>query len=245
MATTLAALTVIWAAIGVALIHPATSQAHDADYTVTNSSYYTYDSDLIVGPNGTLLLKSSSLSSYLDLSEISGHYTSATGYSRVNVPSGSADCGYSDGCVMYDIRQTTNDWWPSCTTPDTSAWATIYVGATSYNNTGCTGLGSDYAPVWVVAINTGAVLDNWYAYQHVGRHEVGHALGMGEAGHSCWSDSGIYYPLMNNNPNVSACGYAHNAYLTPHEVSAIISRNGWNQPCLPLNATKEHPGELP
>lgn len=226
----LALLVVVWVAIGFVLLHPVGSRAHDADYSVTSSSYYIYNSVLKVGSNGTLLLRSSALSSNLSLSDIAGHYSAATGFSRVSVPSGGADCGYSDGCIMFDIRQTSNDWWPSCTTPDVyqpTNWATIYVGSGSYNNTNCYGLGSDYAPVWVVAIHIGNVPNNWYAYQHVGRHEVGHALALGEAGHSCWSSSGVYYPLMNNGPAASACGPAQNAYLTPNEVSAIISRNGW------------------
>lgn len=222
-------LVVIWTVIGIALVHPVSTKAHDADYSVTNSSYYAYNTALKVGPNGTLLLKSSALSSNLSLSDIAGHYSSATGFSRVIVPSRSADCGYTDGCVMFDVMQTSNDWWTSCTTPDAGSgnWAAIFVGAGVFNNTNCSGLGSDYAPVWVVAINPGNVPNNWYAYQHVGRHEVGHALAMGEAGHSCWSSSGLYYPLMNNGPAASACGPAQNAYLTPNEVSAIISRNGW------------------
>jgi hypothetical protein len=230
LASTIAGLTIIWAAIGAALILPTTTKAHDADYTVAVSDYYTYNPALVVGPNGTLLLKSGDLSSYLDLSEVSGHYASATGYNRVSVPSGTADCGYADGCVMFDVHNTTNDWWPSCTTESVSAgyWAETRVAlAGALNNTGCSGLGAQ-SIVWIVGVNPSNVPNNWWAYQHVGRHEAGHALGMNEAGHSCWSDSGLYYPLMNNNPNVAACGYAHNVYLTPHEVSAVISLNGWN-----------------
>lgn len=224
-------ITAMWAAIGFALLYPATSQAHDADYSVTSSSYYIFNTALKVGPNGTLLLKRSSLSSNLDLSDLSGHYTAATGFSRVLVPTGGADCGYTDGCVMFDVRSTSNDWWPSCTTRDvsdpSSNWATIYVGAGAHNNTNCAGVGSDYTPVWVVAIHTGNTPNTWYAYQHLGRHEVGHALAMGEAGHSCWGTYPYYYPLMNNGPAASACGPAMNVYLTSNEVSAIISRNGW------------------
>ncbi len=61
----LAFLAAIWAAIGLALLHPLSSKAHDADYSVTNSTYYAYNVALKVGPNGTMLLKSSALTSNL------------------------------------------------------------------------------------------------------------------------------------------------------------------------------------
>ena len=219
-----AALIAATAAAGLLLPTPAA-----ADYSPGYSSYLIYDPALVVGPNGTLLLKSSALSSDLALSDIQSHYTAATGYSRVVVPSGNADCGYADGCVFFDVKQTQFEWWPACTTNNTSSagdWATLYVAADAWNNTNCNGLGSDYAPVWVAAVNPSNVQNGWYGYQHLGRHEVGHALGMDEAGVSCWTESRItgYLPLMNNGP---CPGPYRNIYLTSNEIAAIIARNGW------------------
>lgn len=218
-------------AVGVVVLLPPASAR--ADYSPTYSSYYLFNSALKVGPNGTYMIASSALpSSYMALSDVQGHYTARTGFSRVLVPSGGVDCGYTVGCVAFDVPSTTMDWWPACTTPAvaTGYWAQTFVSLGSvYNNTGCSGLGTTTSPLFIVSMNTSSIPSSWYAYQHVTRHEIGHALALGEAsgtGSSCsWDSSlGVYLPLMNNGPCPSPY---YNDYLTDNEVSAIVSWNGW------------------
>ena len=207
--------------IGVATLPVSRASAHDSDYypgDVWMDSLY----GIQVGPNGTYLENNSV--TYLDISEVAGHYNVATGFSRI-LTGGSANCGVYDGCVYYDVQGTSLDWNSSCTVPTVAPgyWAETRVQTGSFNNTGCNIGGSNYAPIWLIPINTTSVGSGWYYNQHVGRHELGHALTLDDASHSCWSESGYYYPLMNNGP----CTNAYNAYLTPHEISTLVSRNGW------------------
>ena len=133
------------------------------------------------------------------------------------------DCGYLNGCVMYDISGTSLDWVPSCVVPNTSPyWATTWVSAGSYYNV-CPGLGSDQGPVFVISVDPSQIGTDWWKNQHVGRHELGHALALGEAYHSCWNENGGVFPLMNNGP----CPNAKNIYATQKEVTAVINRNWW------------------
>ena len=86
-----------------------------ADHAPGPSSYYSYNTALIVGPNGTWLLGSSGLpATYLALSDASNHFSARTGYSRVLVgPTPNYTCGYSYGCIFFDERSTVFDWAPS------------------------------------------------------------------------------------------------------------------------------------
>lgn len=203
------------------LAYPASSaSAHDYS---PGAAPYTY----LPGPNGTYLIASSSLSANVALSDASGHFTARTGFSRVLVPSGSVSCGLAVSCTLYDIQATTLDWAPSCTVPTVASgfWAATHISAGSYNNANCM-LGSTSAPVFVIAMKTSAIPNTWYAYQHVVRHELSHALGLPEATFACHTHPGITsnLPLMNNSPCASPY---YNYYLTDAEKNAIISRSGW------------------
>lgn len=203
--------------------------AAKADYT-PNSVWYYSNYGISVGPNGTWMLASSSLpSSYMALSDASRHFSARTGFSRVLVPTGTTDCGNTQGCVLFDKHQTSLDWAPSCTVPTLASgvWAATYVSSGSIDNSGCAGIGSNYAPVWIVPVNVNNVQNDWYGYQHMVRHEVTHALGLDDTSTTCYTQSGVtgYLPLMNNGP---CSGPYRNFYLTNNEVSGIISRNGWN-----------------
>lgn len=215
------ALSLLLVLVGLAMLPTSRVRAHDADYSPGNVWYNT-DYGLQVGPNGTYL-RNNSISN-LSVSEVAGHWNAATGFSRI-VSGGSPTCGVYDGCVYYDIQGTSLDWETSCTMPGVAPgyWAQIYVAAGStFNNSNCS-MGSAYHPIWVVAVNTTSIGSDWYKNQHVGRHELGHALTLDEAGHSCWTDSGYYYPLMNNGP----CYLTQNVYASSSEVNTVISRNGW------------------
>lgn len=187
------ALAALIALAAFAVLPPASALA---DYSPTQSSYYaTYG--ITVGPNGTYMIASSALSSsWMALSDVQGHYTLRTGFSRVLVPSGPVDCGYTVGCVAFDVQNTTTDWWPACTTNSVTSgfWATTFVALGGvYNNTNCSGLGNVTEPLFIVAMNPSSIPTNWYAYQHVVRHEIGHALSLGEAsgpGSSCYTETG-------------------------------------------------------
>jgi hypothetical protein len=74
--------TLLWLGLLAMLVFPP-SQA-TADYSPGPSSYYTYTSGVaVVGPNGTWMLASSSLnSSYMALSDASGHFSARTIISR-------------------------------------------------------------------------------------------------------------------------------------------------------------------
>jgi hypothetical protein len=137
---------------------------------------------------------------------------------------GSVDCGLYVSCTLYDIQGTSLDW-AGCTVPTVGGgnWAAIYISADDYSNIECD-LGSYSNPVFVVAVNTSNVQNDWYGYQHMVRHEVSHALGLPDTSHTCWTESGIYsrLPLMNNGP---CAGPQRNYYLTNSEAAAIVSRN--------------------
>jgi hypothetical protein len=206
---------------GLAILSTSSVSAHDADYSPGNL-WYNDMYGLQVGPNGTYLRNNSV--TYLSVSEVAGHWNAATGFSRI-VSGGSPSCGVYDGCVYFDIQATSRDWDANCTVPSVAQgyWAQTYVAAgATYNNSNCN-MGSSYHPIWVVPVNTTSVGTGWYNNQHVGRHEVGHALTLDEATHACWTESGYYYPLMNNGP----CTGANNVYATSNEVNTVISRNGW------------------
>lgn len=214
------ALPTILAVLAVALL-PATGVR--ADYTPASAPYI-YN----VGPNGTYLIASSSLpSSFMALSDATGHFAARTGFSRVLIPNGSVDCGLTVGCTLFDIHLTSLDWAPSCTVRDVGSanWAATFISAGTYNNSGCM-LGSTSAVVFLVGMNTVNIQNDWYGYQHVVRHEVSHALGLGDTAFACYTQSGItgYLPLMNNGP---CPGPYRNFYLTDNETNAIVSRNGW------------------
>ena len=221
-------LAVLVAALAFGLATSSSGALAYTDYSPGESSYYQASHALTVGPNGVWMRGASGLNGYLALSDASGHYSVRTGFSRVLFDgSGTASCGTSDGCAFFDEQSTSLDWNTSCTVPNVSSgyWATLYVSADAYDNSGCSGLGSNYAPVWVIALNSSNIPNNYYAWQHMVRHEMGHALSLHEASKSCEWDSGLglYVPLMNNSP----CSNPYNYWLTNNEVSAIISRNGW------------------
>lgn len=211
---TLVALIVAIVAATMALL----PQSALADYTPPAGPYA-----FVVGPNGTNILNDSTP---LSPSDSSSFWNSSTGFSRVLVPVSGVNCGYWDGCIIFDNAGTSLLGVPGCTVPTPpSGWAATYIDTDSQSNLGaypCHGIGSDYAPTFVVSY----VSAPSSGYTHIQRHEVGHALGLNDTSSSCYYDSG-YKPLMNNG-TYGTCGiYPSNTTATYNEIQAVISRNSW------------------
>jgi hypothetical protein len=166
----------------------------------------------------------------LNPNDASTFWNNSTGFSRVLIPGGPIDCGIYDGCVLFDTESTTLIGVASCDLPAITdgSYAKLYVDTDSeYNlpDEDCRGIGSDYHPTFVLLIDTGAPSG---AYTHMQRHEVGHALGLGDTDTSvtCWTESSVYYPLMKNS-STNCDNYPNNVTATYNEVQGVIDRNDW------------------
>lgn len=156
----------------------------------------------------------------LNASDAIGSWNSWTGKSKL-----SSGTSCAAVCIIYANSGATL-YYTSCVVPypASGSWADARVAAgTSENNLGCTYLGTDAYPIFVV---------NYYSapsngYLHVERHELGHALGLPDTSTACWAWWVGYQPLMNNGTFRTCSAFPDNYTASANEVSAVISRNGW------------------
>lgn len=197
------------AATALTAIHPAA-----ADYTPPSGPY----GAVVVGANGSKLIDDSTA---LDPYDIAGYWNLVTQFERLSVPSGPSDCGLTEGCTLIDTAGTSLIGSPSCTVPTPTYNADLRVSSDSFENTGCPGMGTDYNPVFLIDYSYGS------STTYIGRHEMGHALGLHEAPQSCYTENSLRYPVMNNGLSYGCSNWGTNINATANEVAAVISRNGW------------------
>ena len=111
-------------------------------------------------------------------------------------------------------------------------WAATYQITSSGSNLGdpdCDGLAANY-PVFVVDYNASMTFGA-IAKQFIGRHEIGHAIGLPDVPTvACWQDgSGFWLPLMNDGLyKATYCpSYPTNYTATFNEAVAAVLRSGW------------------
>lgn len=183
-----------------------------ADYTPPAGPY-----NHVVGANGAQVQNQGTP---LSPTDALGAWNSWTGTSKLS--SGTSCAGV---CIIYANSGATL-YYTSCVVPypASGAWADVRVAAgTSENNLGCTSLGSDANPIFVVNYYSAPS----YGYLHVQRHEMAHALGLNETSTTCWTWWVGYKPLMNNGTFGTCSGFPYNYTASENEVAAVISRNGW------------------
>lgn len=171
----------------------------------------------VVGSNGAQVQNQGTP---LSPTDALGAWNSWTGTSKLS--SGTSCAGV---CIIYANSGATL-YYTSCVVPypASGAWADARVAAgTSENNLGCTSLGSDANPIFVVNYYSAPS----YGYLHVQRHEMTHALGLNETSTTCWTWWVGYKPLMNNGTFGTCSGFPYNYTASDNEVAAVISRNGW------------------
>lgn len=185
-----------------------------ADYTPAPAPFISR-----VGTAGTLVQDQNT---NLDPADAMNRWNAWTARSYLSM--GTAGCGSTTSCISY-ANSGAQLYYTSCYVPTTSYYASTYVAAGTYENTmGCPSVGSYTNPVFVVSFNNSTTPA--YAYYHVQRHEMGHALALGDATVSCWYAS-TWYPLMNNGTTYSCGGYGYNWSGTTNEINAVTTRNGW------------------
>jgi hypothetical protein len=191
------------------------------DYTILDGPY-----DHLVGPNGTYLIEDSTS---INPADIQSFWTSATGYSRVVVPPSPVDCGNTETCTLIDSESAPLNWVVSCSLPAVAYEAALYIDTPSeYNlqrgiDIDCHGMGSEYHPIYVLVLDSAA---NHFTF--VGRHELGHALGLPDTSTTCDYSGSTYLPLMNNGTFGTCSSYGSNYNASYNEAQAVISLNGWN-----------------
>jgi hypothetical protein len=148
-------------------------------------------------------------------------YAWNTWASTSNLQLGSPDCGHYWSCIIY-IAESVNCGgdptcynggngspskltWTNCPMPELTDhpldhFATTYYiagGQTNLPDTAdCSGL-APYAnvPIYVVVVQQYSYTDDYRT--HIGRHEMGHALGLDHFSGTCWRDgAGLWEPLM-------------------------------------------------
>ena len=156
----------------------------------------------------------------LDSSDALGAWNSWTSRSKL-----SSGTSCSTGCIIYANSGATL-YYTTCVVPYpiSGAWADTRVAAGMVeNNLGCTSLGSDTYPIFVVNYYSAPS----YGYLHVQRHEMGHALGLNDANVACWSWWVGYQPLMNDGMFGNCSGFPYNYTATANEASYVVSTDGW------------------
>jgi hypothetical protein len=160
-----------------------------------------------------------------------------TGQSKLSL--GTTGCGTSNSCIIYvDEGQTLNSPMDACTADTilgTSSWAKafqIWNGGANLSDPDCDSLSTDPDyPIFVIVLNTSLGLGST-AKLHIQRHEVGHAVGLGDEPFvECWLDYPYWSPLMNNGTQTAAgsCDGVYPANYTASYNEALYSaiRSGW------------------
>lgn len=198
----------------------------NADYTPpANTEGYT-----TVGPDGAKVQNQGSL----DAGDAVNAWNAWTGQSKLST--GTTGCGTSNSCIIYvDEGQTLNSPMDDCTADtisETGTWAEahqIYDGGDTLQDDDCAAYGDNY-PVFVIILNTSLGLDDDPDKIHVQRHELGHAIGLGDAPTAyCWLDYPYWLPLMNNGTQAGTYCSAYPANYTASYNEALYAaiRSGW------------------
>lgn len=173
-----------------------------------------------IGPNGAIVQNQGTP---LNASDAVSAWNTWTARSRLTL--GTSGCGTTIACIIYANSGATL-YYTACVLPTVPSgyWAATYVAANGYENTaGCTSLGSQATPIFVVAYRSAPS----GGYLHVQRHELGHALALNDTSTACWPVYGWYSPLMNNGTYGTCPAYPNNVTASPNEIGAVISRNNW------------------
>jgi hypothetical protein len=194
-----------------------------ADYTPSDPPY-----EYGVGSGGA---KVQDQGTVLDESDAAAAWNIWTSTSKLSL--GTSGCGSTTSCIIYanDGATLTNT---SCVIPQVpdGAWAVAHILAGSYRSipsSDCN-LGSSTYPIFVVAIDDEGSWSSSDKKLHVARHEVGHALMLGDTSQSCWDEWGYLLPLMHNSSaNCSSGGlsFPQNYSATYNEALYAVIRNDW------------------
>lgn len=91
-------------------------------------------------------------------------------------------------------------------------------------------MGTNAYPLFIVSYNNEQTHSQGFR-THIQRHEIGHALNLGDTNHQCWSFNSPIYPLMRNSAftiDGQTCpSYPSNITATPNEAAYAKSRSGW------------------
>lgn len=186
---------------------------------------------LPIGPAGGNV---ADLTGMINESDAATKWNQWTGTNKLSATGTSTSgCGTSKACIVYsNDNQYSIFNGRLCYVPSTSTsatWATTFLDAGSYFSNVCAGLvGSAARTVFVVAFNN--ELTGWPSIwlTHIGRHEIGHALKLGDAPSSvsCWTSGNTIYPLMKNNV-VGCSSHGSNVTASTNEASYAKQRTGW------------------
>lgn len=144
-------------------------------------------------------------------------------------------CVVNKSCVLFmNDGETING--TSCTVPETvsGSWAQTYLasgGAANLPGEQCR-FGSSTYPVYVVIVNNEQSFSTKQK-QHIGRHEVGHAMNLNDTTWPCTNDTHPFpgtwrYPIMKNS-SANCSGFSTDPPIaaTSNEMVWVLNRNGW------------------
>jgi hypothetical protein len=229
-------LRVITILVGLVVLLIGTQRVVEADYSPVNSPYTSWrvgSGDLYWWEEGTPLTQ--------DGVDAWNYWLGA--YFSEPAHIGANPCDDGIPCILFmnendEVNGTT------CTVPDisgTSVRAKIYISVGTSTNLwqsheqyydDCL-FGSEADPIFVIVVNDDACCTHNSALQlHIQRHEVGHALGLGDTGTSCEWDSVWLWPLMQNdliNPCEDAMHeWPENFSATWNELEHVLDWNSWD-----------------
>lgn len=193
-----------------------------ADYTPPpNTPGYT-----TVGSGGALVQNQSTNLDHYDAVGVWNYWTA-----KSKLAVGSSGCGVSTSCIIYANENATLSW-TYCdleNLPDPGDWAKTYQITSSRSNIGdadCDLLAPTY-PIFVVGYNASLGLGSTQRL-HVQRHELAHAIGLGDASTvTCWQEYGYWLPLMRNGGGSSCLVFPQNYTASFNEAVAAVIRSGW------------------
>lgn len=213
-------------ALGSALIALGVVQLALADYTPpSNTPGYT-----TVGSGGAKVIDYSDL----DAADAVASWNWWTSKSKLSTAANMTGCGSTTSCIVY-VNESSTLPGTNCTVPDlpSGTYGTAYQiwNGQNIGDSDCATLSSSY-PVFVISLNVSLNLLTPYpnSYLHIQRHELGHAIGLGDAPTAtCWSEWGYWLPVMNNGTQKATyCPtYPNNFTASYNEALYAVIRSGW------------------
>lgn len=210
-------LSTISCMLGVLILSLLSAHPALADYTPSDP-WYAYG----VGSGGA---KVSDNTTVIDESDAAAAWNTWTNFNKLTL--GSNGCGSTTSCIIYANDGTTV---LGCPVPEVDApwWAEAHILAGSYRSiadSNCN-LGSTTYPIFIVSIDDEGSWSSDDKKLHVARHEMGHALLLGDTSASCWSEWGYLLPIMHDTSD-NCSSYPQNYSATYNEALYAVIRNDW------------------